>query len=318
MQYENLILIRGGNYLDVKKALEDWLSNYQDSFQHQFIFELFKLDDRLFAIQVDRRLDNDRFYYLVNFLQYPFDITYTVQVEGFTIEKDVSELEGEELLIYISEDDTDYDCVYVTTSQNEHYKIDFGGRVTETEETKSYYHPENLNLQNPEIFKTEKVTSDHINGKPVDEISKLPKRLIICSALSALLLGLNHFIMSSGRDFFAVVFFITAGIAGWLFFDYKLLQRPRLYLGGLILSFAVLLYGAYLSNNFTFTESKIALLGSFFPMVLLLTQLPARWIFKRIMKREPIVDKPAPSLADFIYMATLGIPLFLLLIFFAR
>jgi hypothetical protein len=41
------------------------------------------------------------------------------------------------------------------------------------------------------------------------------------------------------------------------------------------------------------------------PTFFLVTQGIFRFIFKTLMKREPIVDKPAPSVADGVYMFTL-------------
>lgn len=40
---------------------------------------------------------------------------------------------------------------------------------------------------------------------------------------------------------------------------------------------------------------------------LLLIQKPVRRIFKNVTQREPVVDKPAPLKADFLYMAMLFI-----------
>jgi hypothetical protein len=52
-----------------------------------------------------------------------------------------------------------------------------------------------------------------------------------------------------------------------------------------------------------FRNVEIALidLGSLFPISLLVVQKPLRFIFKKIFKREPIVDKPPIPLEDFIY-----------------
>lgn len=89
----------------------------------------------------------------------------------------------------------------------------------------------------------------------------------------------------------------------YLFADYKFLHYNKNYLFSLALALVVLCYGFFLEHRYpSFNGRGFVQIGMALPVFLLLVQRPFRYIFKAIMKREPVVDKPAPSVADFIYM----------------
>ena len=85
---DNLITIKGGVYNDIKKALKQWIELYNDQLQDELTFELYKNGRGNHIIKADNRLDNELFYYLVNYLKYPKNIEYNIKIEGFTIGKD--------------------------------------------------------------------------------------------------------------------------------------------------------------------------------------------------------------------------------------
>lgn len=149
---ENLIIIKGGEYNDIKKALKQWVDLYSSDLQNGLTFQLYKNGHGNHIIQADKRLDNERFYYLINYLNYPEEIEYNIDIEGFTIGKEDNQLQGKILLVYISPTDKEYDNVYVTTSENKNFKIDFGGKITETSENRGLNYPIDFKLGNSETI----------------------------------------------------------------------------------------------------------------------------------------------------------------------
>ena len=153
----NLIKIEGGDYNDIKKALQQWI-NGSDDLLDGFIFNLYTNGQGKHFIQADERLDNGDFYSLVNYLYYPEDIEYKADIKGFAIGKDNNILKDKHLLVFIPPTDKEYDNVYVATSENENYKIDFSlfGKIKESNERRIYRQPTDLTFGNPEILEVNK------------------------------------------------------------------------------------------------------------------------------------------------------------------
>ena len=153
----NLIEIEGGDYNDIKKALQQWI-NGSDDLLDGFIFNLYTNGQGKHFIQADERFDNGDFYSLVNYLYYPEDIEYKVNITGFTTGKDDNILKDKQLLVFIPPTDKEYDNVYVTTSENENYKISLSlfGKIKESRESRIYRQPTGLTFGNPEIFEVNK------------------------------------------------------------------------------------------------------------------------------------------------------------------
>lgn len=145
MEIDNLVIIKGGAYNDVKKALKQWIDMYSRDLENGMTFKLYKNGKGNHIIQADKNLDNERFYYLINYLKYPVGIVYNVDIKGFTFGKDCNQLKGKDLLVYISPTDDEFDNVFVTTSDNENLKIDFGGKIIEISDDRIYNHPGDLN-----------------------------------------------------------------------------------------------------------------------------------------------------------------------------
>lgn len=310
MKTDNLILIKGGAYNDIKKALRQWIHLYSKDLQDGLTFQLFKNGNGNHIIQADKEIENERFYYLINYLKYPEGIEYKIDIEGYTTGKDKNQLKDKELLVYISQTDKEYDNVFVTTSENENFKVDFGGRITEGLERKTYLYPNNLNLGESETIKVQ--NKQDLNRPIESSIDKLDKRFKIISALIFFAFALTFFLFQTEDDFLTINYVIAFAVWGWLTFDYKILQVDKLYFSSVGLGLAIFFYGLFLNKNF---EENIPMIQSVttMPIFLLIIQRPLRLAFIRVMKREPKVEKPAPSFADFVYifilwMITLIIP----------
>ena len=302
MNIDNLIVIKGGAYTDIKKALRQWLDLYSNDLQDGLTFQLFKNGHGNHIIQADDRLDNERFYYLVNYMNFPEGINYKINIQGFTKGKDNNRLKGKDLMIYISQYDKEYDNVFVQTSGNENFKVDFGGKIIEGSERKTYSYPTNLNLGISENIIVNK--KREFNKHTEKSSNKLERRFQIVSAIVLTAFILSFLLFRKEDEFLTSNYIIAFAVWGWLTFDYKILQIDKLYFGSLGLGLAIFLYGLFLNDyfdeNITMVQSATTM-----PIFLLIVQRPLRLIFIKLMKREPKVEKPAPSFADFAYIFTL-------------
>lgn len=310
MKTDNLILIKGGSYNDIKKALRQWIDLYSKDLQDGLIFQLYKNGSGNHIIQADERLDNERFYYLVNYLNYPEGIEYEIDIEGYTTGKDKNKLKNKKLLVYISPTDKEFDNVFVTTSENENFKIDFGGRITEGRERKNYSYPTNLNLGLSESITVR--NKQDLNKQTERPTVNLENRFKIISSIIFSAFVMTFFLFQTEDNFLTINYVIAFSVWGWLTFDYKILQVDKLYFSSVGLGLAIFLYGLFLNEKF---DENVPMIQSVttMPIFLLVIQRPLRLAYIRVMKREPVVEKPAPSFADFVYifilwMITLTIP----------
>ncbi|HRG64634.1 MAG TPA: hypothetical protein PLV12_02455 [Saprospiraceae bacterium] len=292
--------------------MRQWIDLYSKDLEDGLTFQLFNNDSGYTTIQADYRLDNESFYFLINYLKYPESIEYTIDVEGFTIGKDDNQLKDKALLVYISPSDEEYDHVLVTTSENENFKVDFGGKITETSEAKIYRLPNNLTYEAIETI----VIDKRMNIEKVSEerTDILAKRFIIIAAIIISAYVLAFLIYNQSDNFMKANYTIAFAVWGWLVFDYKILQVDRLYLGSVALALMIFIYGYVLDHEFSDgNKADLVSIGTTMPIFFLLLQRPLRFAFKGIMGREPVVEKPVPSFADFVYffilwMSTLLIP----------
>lgn len=301
MTTDNLILIKGAAYNDIKKALRQWLDLYLKDLQDDLTFQIFKNGRGNHIIQADKRLDNERFFYLVNYLNYPEDIEYKIDIEGYTTGKDNNQLKGKDLLIYISPTDKEYDNVFVTTSENENFKVEFGGKITETRDKRIFNYPTDLIFEYPETIKINRKEKEHkeekINERSIDKRFKI--LAIIAASLTLIGIVITQVDPQIFREF---SFFLGMGIGAWFFLDYKMLQSGTHYLYSFGIAIGYFLY--ILTYNGELNKSVLDY-GAIYPLTLLIVQKPARLIYKATLNREPVVDRVPPTFWDGVYMIIL-------------
>lgn len=291
MMINNSIFIKGGSYSEVKKALIQWINNYDESLDDDLAFKLYKNGEESYFLKADPRFSNTYFFFLVNYLRYPENISTEFEIEGFTIGESNSKFEGEEILVYIPKEDTDYDNVYAVTKNKKGFKIDFGGKTTEINVTKTFLHPEICQLENPEIIKVDK--NEYSKKNKELEKSKIPKRFNTIVFIASLACVLNLLVprLSSDMDTFEyTTTFIYLAIGVWFLSDSKMLQLKSFYLKCLIISFLLIGYCFLTRDIYPAIDSLLANVSSFVPLSLLIIQWPAIRIFKKIFKREPNLD----------------------------
>ena len=301
MTTDNLIIINGGAYNDIKKALKQWIDHYSKDLQDDLTFQIFKNGRGNHIIQADKRLDNERFFYLINYLNYPENIEYKIDIEGYTKGKDKNELINKDLLVYISPTDNEYDNVFVTTSDNKNFKVDFGGKITETRDKKLFKYTPDLLLENPETLKNNRKEIQQKEEK--SNVKSIDKRFNILATIVFSLTLIGIIINQTDPQIFRKFsFFLGMGIGVWFFSDYKMLQSNRHYIYSLGIALAYLLF--IIINNGNFSKTVLDY-GALYPLTLLIIQKPARLIFKTTLNREPVVDKPPPKFWDGVYMIIL-------------
>lgn len=319
MNKENFIVIKGGSYNEIKKALRQWIEIYSDELEANIKFDLFKTGNDSAIIAIEEGVNNENFNFLINYLCYPEGIDYKIKVEGYTTAADAKlfpkDLLNKRLLIYIDENDKEYDNVFAVTEDNEAYLIDFGGTVSRLYESKMFKLP---NIDFDLLPKPERII---LNKTEIEEkrkeksLKSIDKRFRIIVVIIGLVVLINTLSLTSvdPSSFAFATLAIGFGISGWLVLDYKLLQISRYYNYCLLIGVAIFFYNIIANRLITDHLNGLIAFGAVYPLSLLVIQKPLRLIFIRMFKREPIVEKPAPSFLDFVYtmfllFALLGIP----------
>ena len=298
----NIIEIKGASLNDIKNALKNWIDLYSDNFSSKLRFKIFEKGIDRQIIVADKLLDNEHFFYLVNYLKYPEGIEYSVEIKGFTKGKNVDKkLNDKDMLIYISKRDKEYDNVYVVTKDNRHYKIDFGGKVTESND-KKIYSPINIDqLRNPITLSTN-IKNKKLVKKNNSE-SKISKRFKIIFYISIIAILIHFFIPSFIKDTAIIekwTLFTGMGFGLWFLMDYEMLRLNDFYIKSLLIAIGFFSYGYLFRNYYPESISNLTNVSFLYPLSLLIIQYPIRHIYKIILKREPEVDKHG-KFADLVY-----------------
>ncbi len=299
MSTNKIISITGGTFEQLKNVLLNWLNIYSGNLPNNFQLSLFKNGKNSHYVKIDSELKNKLFFFLINYIKYPEGIDYNVEVEGFTIGKENSVFSGKKLLVYISKDDTEFDNVFVATDENNHFKIDFSGKIIEVQATKLFSDPFVSQLNSPHILTVGKKKTPIYGAESSSE--DIQKRFkIILIILLILLLG--NLTIPYLTDIVEVLekssWFIFLGVGLWFFMDCEMLQSKSYYLICLIIAIGIIGYSNLLSNLQP-NISDLIIRSSFGPLTLLIVQWPIRQIYKLVFNREPQVDKHG-KLADLV------------------
>lgn len=329
MNIGNFIIIRGGLGDDIKKAIRQWLALNSTDLVDNIKFELFKLGQERYLIVADKRINNEYFNYLINYLRYPEGIEYNISVEGYTTLCD-KEMYPKNLLdkkaqIYIPDNDKEYDNVYLTTEDNETYKIDFAGDVSRINEFRTFSIPDidtNL-LQKPErIVLNKKEIAELENEKMMKSVKN---RFRIILTLVIIVVAINSFYLfiyqssntgsiymdllgfkansSENEINFYTTLILVFFVGYWFYLDYKMLRIDKYYSYSIIIAILYLAYGHFIREHLS-SSGSFLYYGFYFPVLFLIIQKPVRLFFIRKFNREPIVEH-RPPLLDGLYSMTI-------------
>ncbi|WP_430965257.1 hypothetical protein [Spongiimicrobium sp. 2-473A-2-J] len=305
MPTRDFVVVRDVPYKDVKSALTQWIALYADQLSQQLRFHLYR-QDAYHVISVDGELNNELFFFLVNYLKYPENIRYDVDVAGFTTGDASGKLEGQDVLVYIPEEDTEYDVVYVVTGAQAHYKIDFGGGMHPLKEGRTYTDAAVDFSGSPEVLKVSKRISDKTVRKGISffEVGWRFK-FMVALVLAALII---HFLLPSiindPKLYDKTSTLLYFGVGMWFFMDAEMLQKDSRYLACLVIAFAIFVYGFHVKEQLQSRLTNRIEPFIIMPLTLLMLQWPSRRLYKLLFKREPAVDKKG-KFADMVYSLVL-------------
>lgn len=147
IENDKVILIEGADFNDIKKALEQFCNTYNRK-KTVAIVHLIKMKDDVSSIIFPYNISFDIFCYFVNYLYYPEDIFYEAKITAWctTLDTDswmTEKIAGKKVMLFIPENDNEYDNVYLTTEDNIGYKLGFayGGWSELAEPEKNYNTP---------------------------------------------------------------------------------------------------------------------------------------------------------------------------------
>ena len=320
----NSIIIEGISTDIVKEKLEEWIDLYDEDLSAGFVFDLYKAGRNRHVIEADTRLNNERFIYFVNYFYGPRVDKQKVSVEGYTyVDRDgflPKDWKGRRVLLFIPKSEKDPFNIYAVNRNDEIIRVDFGAQITIPSIDKKYAEqrldPSKIMFVKTFIVEKAKSVDDQKKKNKTDQITKRFEYgcLIIVG------LYVIGFLFYRNTELFPKINYgIGAMVWIWFFGDYKMLRQHKYYIYAMMLSVLILLYGCLLAIRLQLAKnSELIVIGSVLPISLLLIQKPVRNVFKNVTQREPVVDKPAPSKADFLYMAMLFIGSLLVPIFISQ
>ncbi|MBO9595169.1 MAG: hypothetical protein J7599_19855 [Niabella sp.] len=129
---DKLIVAEGMNESNLKKMLQDFCGWYNPEML-QIVPMVTKMTDLQFVITFPYDVPFEIFCFLVNYLDYPKGYNKRFNVAGWATARSADmwvtdDLAGKQVLLFVSDFDTEYDNVFMTTADQIGYKLDFGGR----------------------------------------------------------------------------------------------------------------------------------------------------------------------------------------------
>jgi len=304
MSVNNSILVEGGTCSNLKKVLRQWIDLYVGKLPDDFSFAVSTNKAGTHLIQTDERLGNDLFYFLVNYLDCPKRIRYSVKVKGFTtgVKNDI--LKGKDLLVYVSPTDKEGDNVCAVTSENENFKIGFDGNIKKIENLATYEPPIESKFGNLEIIKRNKQQEKRKrNQKKLTAVDKRFKISFIVFGVLFVIIHLIFFTLGDKESFQKLIVVFGGGIWLWFLMDNEMLRHSKFYFRCLGISVLYAIYAGVLGNYLKNVAIHIVTLLA---LMLLIIQKPLRSIYLMLLKKEPKIDRSG-TFEDLIYTIVLFI-----------
>ncbi len=161
---DKIVIVDDINENDIKKILQEFCNSYNKE-KYQAIPRLTRLSDKKFAVTFPYDISFEIYCYFINYVNYPMGFdrhfktigwTTTRPTDTWTTEKSVNK----NVMLFVSDFDTEYDNVFLTTSDNIGYKLGFAMG----EEKKLLDKPEKNYVKQP-IDISEIETKQHLDFK---------------------------------------------------------------------------------------------------------------------------------------------------------
>ena len=126
---DKLVYITGVTYSDLKAAISGFCNMYNNE-RFVALPRLFRLSESRFAITFPYDVDFATYCYFINYMYYPMEVTWNAVITGWATMKSTDEWVTEKgmnkmVMLFVPDDDTEHDNVYMTTSGNIGYKLGF-------------------------------------------------------------------------------------------------------------------------------------------------------------------------------------------------
>lgn len=95
---------------------------------------------------------------------------------------------------------------------------------------------------------------------------------------------------------------VCMGAFGWLLADHGLLRSRTMWSACAVLAVVLWAHAWFLlKSHVGYSEAGMLEFAAPLSTMMLLLHLPLRQVYKRTFGREPVVDRPPPSIPDFFY-----------------
>jgi len=234
MKTNKHIIVKNCTRKELKTILNNWLALYASDLKSDMYFGIAEISPNVYILKVDKDLDDEIFFYLVNYCAYPEGFQKIFEVEGHATLEKPEILQNKKIRVFISNDDTEFDNVWITTEEDETYKYDFSGKYCgecRKVACNNRYKPlDTAHL--PKTFERIDIGKLVVDAKEKeDEAEKrgLKKRFNIISIALLLLLPLvflinRHFLKLPDE---IVIIFPSVYITIWFIEDCKIFSDPN-------------------------------------------------------------------------------------------
>lgn len=129
VENDKLIIVEDINESDIKKILHDFCNLYNGK-TFQALPRLTKLSDKKYAVTFPYDINFEIYCFLINYVNYPTGFNRHFKAIGWTTTKptDIWITEksvNKNVMLFVSDFDTEYDNIFLTTSDNIGYKLGF-------------------------------------------------------------------------------------------------------------------------------------------------------------------------------------------------
>jgi hypothetical protein len=268
MKTEKYIIVKNCTKEELKTILNDWLVMYVGTLRSKTIFEIAEINSNIFALKVDKGIDDTNFFYLVNYCAYPIGLKKTFVAEGHTIATKHKTLLNKNIYVFNNEreneKDKEYDNVWITTEENETYRFNFGGKFKKMDFGNNYKALDisNISIAYEKIIINKDELLNEVKRKENEKSRRsIAKRFKIISTILFVLIPLA-FLMNKHFSRFPdemLVYSCSALVAMWFIFDYKIFIDTKRTLICLLFSLLCIALGISVENIFMATIATIPL-----------------------------------------------------------
>jgi len=161
---DKLVVIEDVNENDIKKILQEFCNAYNKD-EFQAIPRLTRFAEDKFAITFPYDIDFEIYCYFINYVNYPMGFDRSFKTIGWATTKPSDNWTTEysvnkHVMLYISDNDTEYDNVFLTTFDNIGYKLGFAVG----QENQPLFDPEK-SYEKPPVTLSELETKEFIDFK---------------------------------------------------------------------------------------------------------------------------------------------------------